>query len=462
MTRFLCALCLFFLINSPVIGVAGTIESDLQRIIRSLDLRPLPTKPFEKTPKFKLGRALFFDPILSGSRDVACATCHLIHRGTSDAVQVSIGSGGEGLGEVRRLPSDRLQQQRNALDLWNRDNNSVKSMFWDGRVEVLDSQKRIFRSPLGELLPEGLENLMAVLAIFPLAREDEMLGIPSVRSSEKLPFPHGNQVNELAVNSMHLESNVRIAAVIRGVMFRLIGGDHKPSQPWHQPYRDLFMAAYPSVETNDLSISHLANSLSHFIEIAFATRNTPWDSYVSGNISSISDSAKQGAITFFGKGRCSICHSGPLFSDFSFHSLGVIDAEGAVGREVDFGRFKVTENTEDIYKFRTPPLRNVTLTAPYFHNGSAQTLDDAINQHIDPFYFADKYDANGSFAMELEQVEAISPILSVYRINLSGEDVSDLKAFLKSLEDDGMEHIEDIVPNSVPSGLIVPTIEPGR
>lgn len=90
-------------------------------------------------------------------------------------------------------------------------------MFWDGRVEVLDPQNRIFRSPLGDQLPDGLENLMAALAIFPLAREDEMLGIPSIRSSEKLPFPHGNQFNELAADSIHLESNARIAAIMKGV-----------------------------------------------------------------------------------------------------------------------------------------------------------------------------------------------------------------------------------------------------
>ena len=62
-------------------AAADTIASPdlfLKRIIRAFDLRPLPTKAFEETARYKLGRALFFDPILSGNRDISCATCHLV------------------------------------------------------------------------------------------------------------------------------------------------------------------------------------------------------------------------------------------------------------------------------------------------------------------------------------------------------------------------------------------------
>ena len=91
---------------------------------------------------------------------------------------------------------------------------------------------------------------------------------------------------------------------------------------------------------------------------------------MASDASVISDRAKSGAILFFGKAKCAVCHSGPLFSDFEFHALAVkqtgpgVDLTGE-----DLGRYHATNDTKDRFKFRTPPLRNVTLTAPYFHDG---------------------------------------------------------------------------------------------
>ena len=445
-------LCLF-VASQALAATEGSYDSFLQRIIRTFDLRPLPTKPFEETEKFKLGRALFFDPILSGNRDVSCATCHLVEHGTSDGLAFSIGTGGIGIGPERTLPPGRAQQPRNALDLWNRDNNWVKTMFWDGRVEVLDPVRKTFRSPLGERLPKGFDNVMAVQALFPLAREDEMLGVAGDRSASDLPSPHENQVNELASWTAHLQGKARIESVLKLVMDRLLGKKGDSIQPWHGVYRALFRAAYPDVDIEDLSIVHVGNSLSHFEEIAFATRQTPWDAYLKGDHAAIGADAKKGAFLFFGKARCGVCHKGPLFSDFEFHSIGVRDfGPGFDGRGSDLGRYAATGRPEDRYKFRTPPLRNITLTAPYFHNGSAATLDEAIRQHLDPLYHADKYEESGAFTMNLDQINAISPVL-IARVRLSGDEVQALKAFLYTLEDRGPTNIEEIIPASVPSGL---------
>ena len=134
MTRLVYALLTVLLVTPATADTGTPIDLFLQHIIRAYDLRPLPTKAFEETEKYKLGRALFFDPILSGNRDVSCATCHLLNRGTSDGLPVSLGTGGAGLAEDRILSPKRAQQPRNALDLWNRDNNRVRRMFWDGRV----------------------------------------------------------------------------------------------------------------------------------------------------------------------------------------------------------------------------------------------------------------------------------------------------------------------------------------
>lgn len=433
----------------------GRYDAILRHVIRSFDLRPLPTKPFERTPKFILGQALFFDPILSGNRDISCATCHLIDRGTSDALRRSIGTGGVGLAEHRTLPEGRPQQPRNALDLWNRDNNWVRAMFWDGRVEALDPVRRTFRSPLGDLLPAGLENLMSVQALFPLAQEDEMLGLPGDRSSTGLPGVHANQSNDLASETAGLEGPERIQRVHELIMERLLGIPGEPPEHWQTKYRELMAQAYPERPSSHFSIIDVANALSHFEEIAFATRATPWDAYVSGDQSAISETAKRGAFLFFGRGRCAVCHSGPLFSDFAFHSIGVKESAAEIdGLSPDLGRSLVTGQTSDGYKFRTPPLRNVTLTAPYFHNGCAPTLEAAIMRHIDPLIYADRYEASGHFAMSVEQIRAISPVL-IGKLSLSEDDVSAILAFLHTLEDGHAKNLVDVVPETVPSGLPV-------
>ena len=446
-------------------ATGGSYDIYLQQIVRAFDLRPLPTKPFEETQKFRLGRALFFDPLLSGNRDVSCGTCHLMRHGTSDGLAFSIGTGGVGLGEKRTLQPGRRQQPRNALDLWNRDNNWVKSMFWDGRVEVLDPVRKTFRSPLGKRLPTGFDNVMAVQALFPLARDDEMLGVSGDRSEPNLPDPHGNQVNELASGTAHLKGGERIVSVVTLVMERLLGRRSEPNQPWHVAYRTLFHAAYPHETIDDFSIVHVGNAISHFEEIAFATRQTPWDAYLKGDQAAIGEPAKRGAFLFFGKARCAVCHNGPLFSDFRFHSIGVREfGPGIDGEGSDLGRQIATGRPEDLYKFRTPPLRNVTLTAPYFHNGSAATLDEAIRQHLDPLYYADKYRQyydkfrkSGAFMMGRDQIDAISPVLTAI-VKLSSDEIEALKAFLNTLEDRGSANLKKIIPTSVPSGLPIPML----
>jgi cytochrome c peroxidase len=158
---------------------------------------------------------------------------------------------------------------------------------------------------------------------------------------------------------------------------------------------------------------------------------------------------------FYGKARCAVCHEGPLFSDFEFHGIGVKNhGPGFDGSGDDRGRHYVTGLPADRYKFRTPPLRNVTLTAPYFHNGTAPTLRDAIAQHVDPFRYADQYEESGAFSMNLAQIGAISPILET-KLQLSEDEVDLIIAFLGTLEDPGLKFIDRIIPASVPSGLSV-------
>lgn len=446
---------IFQFASSSATATSDGSDLVLQEIIDALKLRPLPTKPYEETDKYRLGQALFFDPILSGNRDISCATCHLLSHGLSDALPRSIGTGATGLAQQRVLPSSRLQQARNALDLWNRDNNWVTSMFWDGRVEVTDPASRTFRSPLGDRLPLGLDNLMAVQALFPIAQDDEMLGVPGDRSSDQLPRIHASLPNELATETAHLDPVARTKRVHELVMDRLIGNDEKRLTEWQPIYRQLFSNAFPNRDADGFSIVEIANALSHFEEMAFATRETPWDAYIEGDQEAISGNAKEGALIFFGKGRCYVCHEGPLFSDFEFHSIGVPSSRWSNSLNLaDTGRFQATGNRSDLYKFRTPPLRNVTLTAPYFHDGSVWSLRDAIEQHLNPYQYADKYHESGAHLMDAAEIDAISQIL-ITIAPLSEDEVASLISFLGALEDNAQSRWADIIPGSVPSGLPV-------
>lgn len=424
------------------------IDLRLARVITQFNLRPLQTRRFEADPKFVLGRALFFDSILSGPRDVSCATCHLLKHGTSDGLQRSIGVLGVGFGGDRHLRHGNVEHLRNSLDLWNRDHNAVKSLFWDGRVEVLDPIKRSFRSPMGDALPRGLDNALAVQALFPLVRADEMLGKSSDRSSKDLPTEHAEQPNDLVPPARFKVEIARIAEVHRRIMKRLLGPDEHHANDWQKKYRHLFNAAYAGVTKGSYSIVEVANAIAHFEELAFATREGAWDRYLAGQRGAISKKAKLGALLFFSRGRCAVCHESPLFSDFDFHSIGV-----PIGVTQDLGRWRVTGNSADKHKFRTPPLRNVTKTAPYFHNGSEPTLKGAIRRHLDPLAEAGWYNDDGSFAMSLDHINSISTVL-LPKIDVTDEEVDWLIAFLSSLEYEPT-NMEAIVPSTVPSGLPV-------
>lgn len=95
----------------------------------------------------------------------------------------------------------------------------------------------------------------------------------------------------------------------------------------------------------------------------------------------------------------------------------------------------------------------MTKTAPYFHDGSERALRGAIERHLDPLSRANKYKPDGSFAMTVRQINAISPIL-LPRIELSSREVNELLAFLASLEYEP-RNLEDLVPRTVPSELPV-------
>jgi cytochrome c peroxidase len=147
-------------------------------------------------------------------------------------------------------------------------------------------------------------------------------------------------------------------------------------------YPQLFKAAFPE-RSGEISIDTITMALSAF-QRSLVSLDAPYDRYRRGDADAISDQAKRGERLFNDK-QCAGCHAGPHFTDAAlpgrkpkeaFHRVAWPTEEGE-----DYGLGRITQDENDIGKFRTPGLRNVALSAPYMHNGEVATLPDAIRHH---------------------------------------------------------------------------------
>ncbi|MEO8089355.1 MAG: cytochrome-c peroxidase [Gemmatimonadales bacterium] len=102
--------------------------------LRQANVAPLPPLPAEAPARVRLGQALMFDKVLSGNRDVSCATCRNPATGTTDRLSLSIGTGGAGASEARVLSAAPQFTPRNSQELFNRGYAEFRRMFWDGHV----------------------------------------------------------------------------------------------------------------------------------------------------------------------------------------------------------------------------------------------------------------------------------------------------------------------------------------
>jgi len=273
-----------------------------------------------------LGQKLFFEPRLSGDGTVACATCHDPAQAFTDGRPVSVGIHGR-------------VGQRNAPTVLNALYN--KTQFWDGRVNTLEQQ-----------------------AALPITNPFEM-GSASI----------GDAVSRIA-------------------------GD--------KDYQTQFMQAFG----RDVNEQDMLSAIAAY-ERTLASFDSPFDHFIAGDANAISDSAKRGWELFNGKARCNLCHAltdnqrdTTLFMDNDFHNIGIgilrhhvaplaqqaerelaqgrleaIDTASITSEMSVLGRFLVTRKQSDIASFKTPSLRNVLVTGPYFHDGSMQTLWDVMDHY---------------------------------------------------------------------------------
>lgn len=206
-------------------------------------------------------------------------------------------------------------------------------------------------------------------------------------------------------------------------------------------YQVLFPAAFPD-DADPFTLANLVVALASFQRSVISLRS-PYDRYVyGGQPSALSALAKEGEALFFTEQfDCFHCHGGFLFSDttvhersgfveISFHNTGLysLDASGAYPAG-DQGLYEVTSDPADVGRFRAPSLRNVELTAPYFHDGSAATLEDVL----------DHYARGGRLVTEGPDAGdgALNPRKSefVHGFTMTDHERDAMLAFLRSLTD---------------------------
>ena len=278
--------------------------------------------------KEELGKMLYFDPRLSGSNWISCATCHNPALGWSDGLPRTIGDGQKELG-------------RHSPTIIN--SGYFEIQMWDGRKKSLEDQAK-----------------------GPIAATVEM----------------NQDYDEL----------IRELKAIPGYVSR---------------FDNVF-------GKNSITIDNIAKAIATF-ERSVVSKNSAYDKYWAGDKNAMSPSAVNGMNVFFGKGKCGICHNGPVFTDSGFHNIGV---KPAGPLKVDLGRYNESKDDFDKGAFKTPGLRDITKSAPYMHNGTEATLEDVI----------EFYDRGG------DSKENISPFITP--LGLTDQEKKDLVEFLKALDGD--------------------------
>jgi cytochrome c peroxidase len=411
------------------------LASEVRLLAAGRGIGPLGRPAPVRAELMRLGQALAFDRILSGNRDIACMTCHLPSFGTGDARSLSIGQGATGLGPTRVHPAGEFIP-RNAPPAFNL--FALKPLFWDGRVVVDDRGKPV--TPAGQRVNPHMSDAfefgaLSALPLFPVLSREEMRGTTG---------------NELAAIS-----DKQTQQVWNGLMDRL---------GRIREYRRMFEAAYPGKRFAEMNFGHASNAIAGFLIDRLAFNDSPWDRFLAGDDAAMSDVQLRGARNFLAA-RCSICHNGPALTDNQFHNVAVAQfgpgkGDGLAGHD-DFGRARETGLAQDRYAFRTPPLRNVELTAPYGHDGAFFDLREFVAHYSESDLKLRAFDGSGlEPALQGTLLHNFDDILATRDTLLNGvffaeQTIDEVTEFMKALTDPAARDLSAIVPERVPSGLPV-------
>ena len=401
--------------------------------------------------KVELGRLLMFDKILSGNQNISCGTCHHALTDTGDGLSLPVGEGGFGLGKSRNAGGIEERVPRNAPPVFNLGAHEFQVLFHDGRVSVNAEFPSGCKTPAGEDLPQGLENVLACQAMFPVTSNAEMAG--------------GDGENPIGTAAT--------AGDLISVWEQLAERLQSNSE-----YVGLFKKAF-GIRKDEITYVHAANAIAAFEGTNWRADNSPFDRYLRGDVNAMSANAVEGMNLFYegdsNSQACADCHSGKFQTDHSFHAIampqigpgrGSNSGKNEDGRE-DFGREQVTSDPADTLKFRTPTLRNVALTAPYGHSGAYNTLRAVVEHHLNPEKSLNKYDQGQAVfpprddldALDFitmndkKRVEFIAEYNELSSFTYTDEEVDRIIDFLHALTDTASIDLRDDQPFTVPSGL---------
>ncbi len=429
-----------------------------------------------------LGRLLFFDNVGSLHNDNTCGGCHSPATGFGDSQSIAIGVQNNGrVGPNREGP----RNQRRAPTVAN--TAFFPKLMWNGRFSAPsgdpfdNSQGFLFPAPEGstEFPPFDpiVTHLLSAQGHLPFTELVEQSGFTGTAGTIGPEFDQFDD-GQGAIVPPPDASGFRNEPIRQVVLGRLNG---------IQTYRALFGEIFPEVAAGaPIDFTMVGRAIAEF-EFTLVFADAPIDRFARGDLQAMTVPQKEGALVFFGNGRCVSCHavagqSNEMFSDFQMRVIGVPQIAPFFGvgmgnvsfdgydRDQDFGLEQLTGDPADRYKFRTSPLRNVALQPAFFHNGAFTRLEDAIRHHLDVAASARSYNpisagVDRDLAVRpcpIEPIlERIDPLLAT-PIDLAADEFNNLVAFVR----DGLldkraikQSLCELVPTAVPSGFPVARFE---
>jgi cytochrome c peroxidase len=465
-------------------GFTGNIEHTFKKRLKASLGRPIDPQLAE------LGRLLWFDNLHSNGRDNTCGGCHSPTNGMGDSQPMAIGAQSNlTVGPGRSGP----RNQRRAPTVVN--NALFPRLMWNNRFEALSGDpfdgSLGFRFPIPEgdtrFSPEeneknDLRHLLQAQAQIPPTELIEVGGFKDACNHPDLASTHcqfdmayPNDHPALPIPAPDPSTGSRNEP-LRQAALRALNASPE--------YRKLFGKVFKDVRRGaPIDFFHFGKAIAEF-EFTLVFANAPIDRFARGQKNAMTDSEKRGALLFFGRAGCVSCHSvkgksNEMFSDFQEHVAAapqVFPTFGwptgnfifsGDGRNEDFGRAEV-DSLDHKYKFRTAPLRNLAVSAGFFHNGSFTTLEGVIRYHLNTLTRAPLYDPRDEGVPEdLQQVGPTTPLdLLEPRLvagrTLTDRQFRDLVQFVKTgLLDERVlkSNLCGLIPARVPSGLPVLTFE---
>ncbi len=458
-------------------GFTGRIQQTYASRIEANLGRPIDPKLAD------LGRILWFDTIHALHADNTCGGCHSPTNGFGDSQPMAIGVQNNGIvGPHRAGPRN---QRRSPLVI----NTALyPALMWNGRFNSLSGDpfdnSNGFRFPFPEGdqrfshandAAHGITHLLQAQAQMPPTELIEVAGFTGTCSGG---VPDATLGPAFCQFDDGLGESVPLPDPATGSRNEPIRQEALALLNSTPAYRSLFGDVFPEVRRGaPIDFVMFGKAIAEF-EFTLVFADAPLDQFARGVRTAMTARQKRGALLFFGRARCVSCHSvaGPsneMFSDFAEHVVGVPQVAPAFGantgnvlfagdgHDEDFGLEEVTGNPADRYKFRTAPLRNLSVAPGFFHNGAFVRLEDALHFHLNVIAGARTYDlGQAGVPPDLTRVGPVVPVTMLDRgvrqpTPLSPDQFEDLVAFVRDGLHDARVNASSLcqlVPSTVPSG----------